>query len=398
MPVWVPKYRSPAVVRPLIPPCINRSHTDLGHNRLASVRSSSSSLKGPHIRTNFPDPCILSQEGISYAFATNNRKASPELVHVQVAKSSDNETWTVLHGHDAMPLTASWETGGAVWAPDVKQLPDGTFLLYYTDSLKTNPSTHCIGAATSKHVLGPYRPLQNPLVCPSTGAIDPAGFFDRTTGKRYIIYKIDGNSLGNGGSCSNDVFPIISTPLMLQEVDAYDGISLIGRPIQILDREARDGPLIEAPAMFLSSGGIYFLFYSANCFTTPLYHTSYATATNIRGPYTRAARPLFMSGEGLDTEGPGGLDIIHNSYATTDTTFYGSKQRRDKHMVESRMIVFHGRMNPYNDETMRQIASGSRDGLQKPIKDLHLPFVRGMYSGTAYFKGRTATISKGAGM
>lgn len=281
---------------------------------------------------------------------------------------------------DALPSVAPWQSGRAVWAPDVKHL-NGRFLLYYTDSLANDPEKHCIGAAISNNITGPYVPHSRPLICPHGGAIDPAGFFDRSTGKRYIVYKIDGNSLGHGGSCGNDVLPIVSTPLMLQEVDSSDGITLIGLPVKILDRDALDGPLIEAPAMYLSAEGIYFLFFSSNCFTTPLYHTAYATATNIKGPYQRASRPLLSTGDGtLGLVGPGGLDILHRIYETSLKENF--EEEEDGHMV-----VFHGQMTHHNMPTHK--------GGQRLIRDLHRPFVRGMYSATVYFQGRLATLELG---
>jgi len=315
-----------------------------------------SSIRGPHITANFPDPGLIYHNGTTYAFATNNRKPGPEHINVQIATSRDNQTWTIQHGLDALPETALWQTGGAVWAPDVKQLPDGTFLLLYTDSLTNQTQTHCIGAATSHRLTGPYIPLPEPIICPHGGAIDPAGFSDPSTHKRYIIYKIDGNSLGHGGSCSNDVLPIVSTPLMLQEVDSIDGLTFIGEPTRLLDRDALDGPLVEAPAMHRTSEGVYFLFYSANCYTSSLYHTGYATAMNVTGPYTKAARPLFMTGDYEGLSGPGGMDILADAH-----------------------IAFHGIMDVHNDPSRK-------------LTDVR-GFERGMYSGKVLFRGRTAIVS-----
>lgn len=296
---------------------------------------------------------------------------------MQVAESTDNNTWTIQN-LDALPNIASWQSGRAVWAPDVKHL-NGQFLLYYTDGLIEDPEKHCIGAAISDNITGPYVPHSRPLICPHGGAIDPAGFFDRSTGKRYITYKIDGNSLGHGGSCRNDILPIVSTPLMLQEVDPCDGTTLVGLPVKILDRNALDGPLIEAPAMYLSTEGIYFLFFSSNCFTTPLYHTAYATATKIEGPYWRASRPLLSTGDGsLGLVGPGGLDILHRSYEDPFEKFEEDA---------GHMVVFHGQMTHHN--------TPEHNGPQRPIKDLHRPFARGMYSATVYFQGKLATLELG---
>ena len=82
------------------------------------------SVQGPLVSSNFPDPAIIHVDGVSYAFATNNRGIGPAMIHVQVATSTDNQTWT-LTNHDALPQVGSWETGARVWAPDVVQLVSG---------------------------------------------------------------------------------------------------------------------------------------------------------------------------------------------------------------------------------------------------------------------------------
>ncbi|KAJ9664314.1 hypothetical protein H2198_000243 [Neophaeococcomyces mojaviensis] len=339
------------------------------------LKNNFASLHGPHITSNFPDPCIVFhvESNTTYAFATTNIKTHDPShgrphVNVQVASSSDNSTWKMNPHVDALPRThlAPWQTGNGVWAPDVKQLPSGRWLLYYADSLAFAPASHCIGAATSDVITGPYTPLPDPLICPYGGAIDPAGFVDRSTGNRYIIYKVDSNSLGHGGSCNNDVSPIQPTPIMLQEVDPNDGVTLIGKPTKLLDRDALDGPLIEAPAMYRSNEGIYFLFFSSNCFSTAMYDVSYATAADIRGPYVKASRPLLITGDGPDLVGPGGMDILHHGYGLNRETSAAS---------QGRMIVFHGHMTVAHKQ-----------------EDQHRLLVRGMYTGTVYFKGRTVTL------
>lgn len=92
----------------------------------ASASSSSSSpfgsVLGPLISTSFADPAIIHVDGTSYAFATHSKGVGHDLVHVQVATSTDNHTWTLLDHHDALPHVGAWETGMSVWAPDVVRL------------------------------------------------------------------------------------------------------------------------------------------------------------------------------------------------------------------------------------------------------------------------------------
>jgi hypothetical protein len=158
---------------------------------------------------------------------------------------------------------------------------------------------------------------------------------------------------------------------MLQEV-ADDGVTKIGFPVAILDRDEADGPLIENPSLAVSDQGVYFLFYSSNCFTTPLYGTSYATARCIEGPYEKASRPLLITGDGPNLVGPGGLDII----------------------ADGQTVVFHGHMTVENDPVMAEWVKAEANKLKKPFKNIAVPFVRGMYTAVATFDGREVSLMK----
>ena len=143
------------------------------------------------------------------------------------------------------------------------------------------------------------------------GSIDPDGFID-ADGTIYVTYKIDGNSIGNGGNCGNSVKPIVPTPIMLQKMKK-DGVTPDGAPVQILDRSDVDGPLVEAPSLVRTSEGVYVLFFSSNCYAGSLYDVSYATATNIKGPYKKAQAPnapLMVTGKPFgQLYSPGGADV-----------------------------------------------------------------------------------------
>ena len=264
---------------------------------------------GPVVATNFADPAFIEVNGTYYAFATNKYvNPHPDQVNIQIATSTDFSTWN-LTGIDALPHVGNWSTGTYVWAPDVVQLDDGSFVMYYSARHAIKQKHHCVGVATSDTITGPYTPQAQPLVCPLSagGAIDPDGFQD-ADGTRYLIYKVDGNSLNNITGTYNP------TPLMLQQVSNDDGFTLVGGPTQLLDRIAADGPLVEAPSLMRSTSGaspVYVLFFSSNVFTTLHYDVSYATSTTgIKGPYTRSTQPLLRTGDDSGRLfGPGGLDV-----------------------------------------------------------------------------------------
>ncbi|KAI9740204.1 MAG: hypothetical protein M1834_004782 [Cirrosporium novae-zelandiae] len=278
----------------------------------------------PVIDENFPDPAIIQVNDSWYAFSTNN-----DNLHIPFATSTDFGNWNLTE-IDALPTLPKWAMNKGIWAPDVVQLDDGSFVMYYCANMYSNPRKHCVGAAMSLNIQGPYIPREDVFACPldQGGAIDPAGFQD-TDGQRYVVYKVDGNSNGHGGVCGNTVPPIQPTPIMLQAVEA-DGITPQGDPVEILDRIDADGPLIEAPDLIKTSDGKYVLSYSSNCFTTPNYDVNYAVADQITGPYTRAEIPLLKTGFYPDLIGPGGAAINPDG---TKMAFHGIL---DKHGPDPR--------------------------------------------------------------
>ncbi|KAJ7053891.1 glycosyl hydrolase [Mycena amicta] len=304
------------------------------------------SVSGPAISRNFPDPSLIwvPQENSWFAFATTGNGK-----HVQLASSPDFVTWT-YENTDPLPTVANWVASTAnVWAPMVIQLTesDNTFVMYYSATAASNTAAHCVGAATATNIRGPYTPIQSTLACPISqgGAIDPAGHH-HPDGSLYVVYKIDGNSLGHGGSCNNGVAPIVSTPIMLQKV-AADGHTLVGSAVQILDRDAGDGPLVEAPSL-IHVGSTFFLFFSSGCYADTSYDLSYATASVVTGPYTKAGSPTAP----LLVTGTDGLRAPGSACVTKD----GSK------------IVFHAYLGS-------DLSSG-----------------RGMWTGIPTFSGSTVTV------
>ncbi|THY88042.1 glycoside hydrolase family 43 protein [Aureobasidium pullulans] len=265
---------------------------------------------------NFPDPSVIRIGNEWWAFATMGR-VNGKRVHVQMAKSAYNDfnTWISYGERDALPNLPSWvhPDSPAVWAPDVVQLGPGRFIMYYTAALKSNSKLHCLGTASASTVTGPYTPIgPDPWACPTGqgGAIDPAGYYDPKDNTRWVVYKIDANAIGHGGFCGNTVKPILSTPIMLQKVSVDNGFTKIGLPTPMIYNDPADGPYVEAPALTKMSDGTYVLFYSSNCFVTPLYDVSYATSKNIRGPYKKFGGLIKTGTYGL--RAPGGLDMAIN--------------------------------------------------------------------------------------
>ena len=70
--------------------------------------------------------------------------------------------------------------------------------------------------------------------------------------------------------------------------------------------------------------GTYVLYYSSNCFVTPLYDVSYATSRNIRGPYRKFGGLIRTGTYGLTA--PGGLDLaINGDHAVFHANWNGGR-------------------------------------------------------------------------
>ncbi|KAB5555063.1 glycosyl hydrolase [Coniochaeta sp. 2T2.1] len=282
--------------------------------RLLSLASSFALLAGFTLATpskvlnkDFPDPAIIKDPNSSnwYSFATagNGKK-------VQMASApAVTGPWTWLN-IDPLTSAGPWARDRDIWAPDVRYLAERKqFVMYYAAPYAANDRFHCVGAAVASSLTGPYTPTNDPIACPTDkgGAIDANGFFDVATNTHWVVYKVDGNAIGHGGTCGNTVEPLVPTPIMMQQL-AQDGVTKIGTPFQILDRGQYDGPLIEAPSL-IKSGSTYVLFFSSNCYSTTLYDISYATAPSLSGPYTKSSAPLLVTGNyGLTA--PGGATSV----------------------------------------------------------------------------------------
>lgn len=221
-----------------------------------------------------------------------------------------------------------------------------------------SPSKHCVAAATAPNAQGPFTPVQTPLFCDlgAGGAIDADGFNDPVTHRQYVIYKVDGNSVGNGGACSNTVAPIAPTPLNLQEVSPDDGYSFIGGLTTVLLNDPTDGPNIEAPSLtYDTSTETYILLYSSKCFTQAPYNIRYATSKSIYGPYTKQPNSFLATGStAANLYIPGGIDITKDGKRAVfhgDTNmgwFQGDGSLRVRSMYAIDLGISNGAVFPGN--------------------------------------------------
>ncbi|MGW6225570.1 family 43 glycosylhydrolase [Cellulosimicrobium cellulans] len=275
----------------------------------------------PVVDANFPDPDILLVDGVYHAYATNHQGQN-----VQHRTSTDLVTWSAPA--DVAPDLGAWVSesctfapGGAtdrcVWAPEVSAV-EGGYALYYTARDATSPR-QCLGVALSDTPDGPFVPVgDDPIVCPNGeagtedlgGAIDAATFVDGD--QLYLLWKADGNC------CTGKTAIIFAQPL------SPDGATLTGPPVELIRVDKPyEGRVVEGPTL-LERDGTYYLFYSANDFGGGGYRTSYATASSLAGPWTKATTELLTSDRFQgDVRGPGGQDIVTAPDGSDAIVFHG---------------------------------------------------------------------------
>jgi beta-xylosidase len=191
---------------------------------------------------------------------------------------------------EALARLPAWATWGRVWAPAVLARPGG-FVLYYTTTAQ-NPDRQCISRAVSAEPTEFVDDSTDPLVCPAHGgAIDPSPVV-APDGRAYLLWKNYGGTDG----------------IVARELSA-DGLSFVG-PTQVLvdADQAWEGGLVEGPTMAPAPDGHYYLFYSANDWTTANYAVGYAVCDSPLGPCTKAPGPWLASTD--KAQGPGGQEVF----------------------------------------------------------------------------------------
>jgi Glycosyl hydrolases family 43 len=200
---------------------------------------------------------------------------------------------------DALPHLPGWAAAGLTWAPDVHRVAGG-WALYYSVLLRgVTPSVHCIGAAFGSSPVGPFVPADRPFVCQLAhrGSIDPRVFVDGA--QLVLLWKSEDNANPTVPGPDQDG----DTGIYAQELSA-DGRRLLGQPVKILGpSQAWEGTIVEAPDM-VEAWGTYWLFFSANWFSSPAYGIGVAACETPFGPCSDVSPKPFI-GSNRQGFGPG---------------------------------------------------------------------------------------------
>ena len=245
----------------------------------------------PSINRDFPDPTLLSADGVYYAYSTQVSN-----YNIPYTTSTDGMHWASGY-RDAMPALASWVRFGRTWAPTVAKNASGSYVMFYTAEAAVS-GAQCIGEAESNTPAGPFTDTgEGPVICdPSVGGdIDPDIFTDPTSGRSYLIWKVNSNVIGR--------------PTSLWAVDLDPNFEISGNPRELLvDDQPWQAGVVEGPDM-LEQDGIYYLFYAGNDYFSSRYAIGYATCASPLGPCSDSPDdPVLVSAGGMS--GPGGPSLF----------------------------------------------------------------------------------------
>ncbi len=230
-------------------------------------------------------------DGHQYVLHTTNTHYG----NVPTWTSPDLANWTFVG--DALPTLPAWAEGGYTWAPSSVRRADGTWLLYFSASVRGKRTVNdaplkCIGVAYAPTATGPFTTVRArntaPLLCqPSVGGdIDPS-VYQAADGRTWLTTKTDGNSS--------------SLPTSIENRRLDSGLwTFTGAPNTLLKSTigSWEAQVIEGPDL-LSAGGRLHLLYSGGDFSKSTYGEGQALCVSICARNGRLLEdPSFGSGGG----------------------------------------------------------------------------------------------------
>lgn len=210
------------------------------------------------------DPSVIKVDDTWYLFGS----------HLAAAKSDDLMHWTLIdsdvkegnviipNAKQEMEEAFTWAKTDTFWAPDVIQLADGRFYMYYCNCEGSSPRS-ALGIAVSDNVEGPYEDLgiilrsgQDAGMTDENGdaydatvepnAVDPCVFFDRD-GRLWMVY----------GSYSGGIYILELNPETGFPLESGYGKKLLGgNHLRIEAPYILYSPETEYYYLFLSFGGL----------------------------------------------------------------------------------------------------------------------------------------------
>lgn len=264
------------------------------------------------------DPSVIEVDGTYYIFGSHLAGAkSDDLMNWELIGSGVNKTNPIIpNAPEELEEALTWAQSDTLWAPDVIQLADGKFYMYYC-ACKGDSPVSALGIAVSDQVEGPYKNLgiilksgmdantpsedgntYNATVHPNV--VDPSVFFDKE-GRLWMMY----------GSYSGGIY--------ILELDAQTGFPLekgYGKKLLGANHLRIEAPYViyseetDYYYMFLSFGGLD---------STGGYNVRVCRSKTPDGPYYDAA-----GNDMIDCKGAAGTFFDDTTAAKYGTKILGN--------------------------------------------------------------------------
>jgi len=240
----------------------------------------------------FPDPWVLLRGSKYFAYSTTS-----DNVNLPMLTSTDLHTWFARPATpdnprgDALPTLPAWAGAQGPWAPSVTKIGKHHYVLAYAVQVASAPGTRmCVSLAHATTPSGPFVDTSSgPTVCLTRGAIDPQVYV-APTGRPWLVWK-------------KDHFPakLVTQPMNRAGTRVKPGV----KPTVLAKvTQPWEGSIIENPAMIRFKDH-YYLFYSANSYTTTRYAIGYLICKSWKGDCKKPRKKPLLGTLGA-IAGPGG--------------------------------------------------------------------------------------------
>lgn len=243
------------------------------------------------------DPSIVQDGEYYYVFGSHAASAwSPDLInwyqystHVAVGNPLFPDPFTELSE------AFDWTGADTLWAPDVYQLPDGTWAYYYCASEGSSPRG-LTGIAESDTVLGPYTDRGVLLRSGMWGQVSPDGTIYDATRHPHAVDPAMFNDPSGGlwmayGSYSGGIF--------VMEMDRNTGVQLDGQGYGTKIMGGNHARIEGAYVVYHPETQYYYMFVSfGGLGADGAYNIRVARSTTPEGPYFDAAGQDMIAAKG----------------------------------------------------------------------------------------------------
>ncbi|MCX7796649.1 MAG: family 43 glycosylhydrolase [bacterium] len=258
------------------------------------------------------DPFVLFYKGKFYLYATSESGAGIG-GGFEVWESSNLVDW-IYKGWAYKSSESSWGKE-SFWAPEVLYR-DGRFYLFYSARGELNGrKTLRICLAVSDSPIGPFNDIKAPLFDLGYATIDAHPFVDED-GEVYLYYARDVSE--------NPTSDIYVVKLSKDLLSIKEGPKFLTTPSQFWESSSKwnEGPFV------VKYNKRYYLFYSANFFSSPDYSVGYAVSDSPMGPFKKAdENPILRKNDYIS--GPGHNSVIKTPDGKEYFIVYHTQMKRE---------------------------------------------------------------------